>query len=51
MIEDSGIQLLLSQQSLLPSLPAAGIRVIALDQPARWLDGYSAKRPPWQSTG
>ncbi|SDF13077.1 non-ribosomal peptide synthase domain TIGR01720/amino acid adenylation domain-containing protein [Pseudomonas extremaustralis] len=45
MIEDSGIQLLLSQQSLLPSLPAAGIRVIALDPPARWLDGYSREAP------
>ncbi|WDU65426.1 non-ribosomal peptide synthase/polyketide synthase [Pseudomonas poae] len=45
MIEDSGIQLLLSQQRLLPSLPAAGIRVIALDQPALWLDGYSTESP------
>ena len=46
MIEDSGIQLLLSQQSLLPMLPAAGIRVIALDQPSLWLDGYSTESPP-----
>ncbi len=45
MIEDSGIQLLLSQQSLLASLPAAGIRVMALDQPALWLDGYSTESP------
>ncbi len=45
MIEDSGIQLLLSQQRLLASLPAAGIRVIALDQPALWLDGYSSESP------
>ncbi len=41
MIEDSGIQLLLSQRSLLPNLPVEGIPVIALDQPANWLDGYS----------
>ena len=45
MIEDSGIQLLLSQQSLLALLPAAGIQVIALDQPALWLDGYSREAP------
>lgn len=43
MIEDSGIQLLLSQHSLLPVLPVEGIQVIALDQPASWLDGYSAE--------
>ncbi|WP_338477064.1 amino acid adenylation domain-containing protein [Pseudomonas khavaziana] len=45
MIEDSGVQLLLSQQSLLALLPAAGIQVIALDQPALWLDGYSREAP------
>ena len=45
MIEDSGITLLLSQHSLLAQLPTAGIRVIALDQPAPWLDGYSAQSP------
>ena len=45
MIEDSGIQLLLSQQSLLASLPVAGIQLIALDQPALWLDGYSSESP------
>ncbi|MEB0191363.1 non-ribosomal peptide synthase/polyketide synthase [Pseudomonas sp. CCI1.1] len=45
MIEDSGIQLLLSQQSLLASLPVAGIQLIALDQPALWLDGYSRESP------
>ncbi|WP_454843557.1 non-ribosomal peptide synthase/polyketide synthase [Pseudomonas gorinensis] len=45
MIEDSGIALLLSQQSLLPLLPAAGLRVIALDQPALWLEGYSSASP------
>ncbi|MDT3233079.1 non-ribosomal peptide synthetase, partial [Pseudomonas sp. rhizo25] len=45
MIEDSGIHLLLSQQSLLALLPAAGIQVIALDQPALWLDGYSREAP------
>ncbi|WP_431479914.1 non-ribosomal peptide synthase/polyketide synthase [Pseudomonas simiae] len=43
MIEDSGIQLLLSQHSLLPVLPVESIQVIALDQPASWLDGYSAE--------
>ncbi|SEF09447.1 non-ribosomal peptide synthase/polyketide synthase [Pseudomonas palleroniana] len=41
MIEDSGIALLLSQQHLLPMLPAAGVPVIALDQAEGWLDGYS----------
>ena len=45
MIEDSGIQLLLSQQRLLPSLPVASLQVIALDQPALWLDGYSSESP------
>ncbi len=43
MIEDSGITLLLSQQSLLPMLPAAGAQVIALDQASDWLDGYSTE--------
>ena len=45
MIEDSGIQLLLSQHSLLPLLPTEGIQVIALDPPASWLDGYSSESP------
>ncbi|NMZ19529.1 non-ribosomal peptide synthetase [Pseudomonas rhodesiae] len=45
MLEDSGVQLLLTQQSLLPSLPTAGIRVIALDQPGDWLEGYSSASP------
>ncbi|MBJ2179845.1 non-ribosomal peptide synthase/polyketide synthase [Pseudomonas veronii] len=45
MIEDSGIQLLLSQQSLLPSLPVVAVQVIALDAPALWLDGYSCEAP------
>ncbi|NWE18993.1 non-ribosomal peptide synthetase, partial [Pseudomonas sp. P7548] len=45
MIEDSGIQLLLSQQSLLALLPTAGIDVIVLDQSASWLDGYSNASP------
>ncbi|PMV20426.1 MULTISPECIES: non-ribosomal peptide synthase/polyketide synthase [unclassified Pseudomonas] len=45
MIEDSGIQLLLSQRDLLPLLPTEGIQVIALDQPASWLDGYSRQSP------
>ncbi|MBP2875059.1 MULTISPECIES: non-ribosomal peptide synthase/polyketide synthase [Pseudomonas] len=45
MVEDSGIQLLLSQRSLLPLLPADGIQVIALDQPAGWLDGYRTESP------
>ncbi|AZF31887.1 Non-ribosomal peptide synthetase [Pseudomonas sp. R4-35-07] len=45
MIDDSGIRLLLSQQSLLARLPTAGLQVIALDQPANWLDGYSTAAP------
>ncbi|MDR9878604.1 amino acid adenylation domain-containing protein [Pseudomonas allii] len=45
MIEDSDIQLLLSQRALLPLLPTEGIQVIALDQPASWLDGYSRQSP------
>ncbi|MCU1775583.1 non-ribosomal peptide synthase/polyketide synthase [Pseudomonas sp. 14P_5.3_Bac1] len=45
MIEDSGITLLLSQQSLLAILPVEGIQVIALDQPASWLAGYSSASP------
>ncbi|WP_313600505.1 non-ribosomal peptide synthase/polyketide synthase [Pseudomonas sp.] len=45
MLEDSGVQLLLTQQSLLPSLPTAGIRAIALDQPAEWLEDYSSASP------
>ncbi|MGY2316378.1 non-ribosomal peptide synthase/polyketide synthase [Pseudomonas sp. SDO5522_S412] len=40
MIEDSGIGLLLSQQSLLSTLPVDGINVIALDQAQGWLDDY-----------
>ena len=45
MVEDSGIQLLLSQHSLLPLLPVEGIQVIALDQPAGWLDSYGIEAP------
>src|SRR5450830_807989 len=45
MIEDSGIRLLLSQQSLLPLLPAEGLQVIALDQAPAWLEGYSIEAP------
>ncbi|MBC3302905.1 non-ribosomal peptide synthetase [Pseudomonas sp. SWRI18] len=45
MVEDSGIQLLLSQRSLLPLLPVEGIQVIALDQPAGWLDSYGIETP------
>ncbi len=45
MIEDSGIQLLLSQQSVLPLLPDGGIQVVALDSSASWLDGYSTESP------
>ncbi|WP_455912771.1 amino acid adenylation domain-containing protein, partial [Pseudomonas putida] len=45
MIEDSGITLLLSQQRLLAVLPVEGIQVIALDQPASWLAGYSSASP------
>ncbi|QXH69762.1 non-ribosomal peptide synthetase [Pseudomonas asgharzadehiana] len=45
MIEDSGIQLLLSQHSLLPLLPTDAIRVMVLDQATGWLDGYSSASP------
>ncbi len=45
MIEDSGIQLLLSQHSLLPLLPVDGIRVIALDSSSQWLDGFGTASP------
>ena len=45
MIDDSGIRLLLSQRDLLPLLPTEGIQVIALDQPASWLDVYSRQSP------
>ncbi|RLU10842.1 non-ribosomal peptide synthetase [Pseudomonas prosekii] len=46
MIEDSAIALLLTQTSLLQRLPTAGVTVITLDQPADWLDRYSAERLP-----
>jgi len=42
MIEDSGIDLLLSQEALLGMLPTEAVRVIALDQPPGWLDAYAA---------
>ncbi len=45
MIEDSSIQLLLSQRSLLPLLSVAGTQVIVLDQAPDWLDGYSQQAP------
>ncbi len=45
MLEDSGIQLLLSQQRLLPLLPTDGIQVIDLDQAPGWLDDYSSASP------
>ncbi len=45
MIEDSGITLLLSQQSLLAALPVERIQVIALDQSASWLERYSNASP------
>ncbi|MBV4551044.1 non-ribosomal peptide synthase/polyketide synthase [Pseudomonas sp. SWRI102] len=45
MIEDSGVALLLTQRSLMAGLPTDGVEVITLDQPAAWLDGYSARRP------
>ncbi|WLH81392.1 non-ribosomal peptide synthase/polyketide synthase [Pseudomonas sp. FP2335] len=48
MIEDSGITLLLSQQRLLAQLPAEGLQVIALDQAASALDGYSTASPAVQ---
>uniref|UniRef100_UPI000B0B1E83 non-ribosomal peptide synthetase n=1 Tax=Pseudomonas sp. BIOMIG1BD TaxID=1758731 RepID=UPI000B0B1E83 len=41
MIEDSGIGLLLSQSSLLASLPGETVRIITLDQEPDWLDAYS----------
>ncbi|MCE4056445.1 non-ribosomal peptide synthetase [Pseudomonas sp. Au-Pse12] len=42
MIDDSGIDLLLSQETLLGMLPTDAVRVIALDQPPGWLDAYAA---------
>ncbi|NWF10781.1 non-ribosomal peptide synthetase [Pseudomonas salomonii] len=45
MIEDSGIKLLLSQQSLQALLPINGVQVIVLDQAPGWLDGYSSESP------
>ncbi|WP_395607831.1 amino acid adenylation domain-containing protein [Pseudomonas sp. B22129] len=45
MIEDSGIQLLLTQQSLQASLPGEGIQVIALDASHDWLEGYGTEAP------
>ncbi len=45
MIQDSGIQLLLSQQSLQALLPINGVQVIVLDQAPGWLDGYSSESP------
>ncbi|QHF49930.1 non-ribosomal peptide synthase/polyketide synthase [Pseudomonas sp. S49] len=44
MIEDSGINLLLTQDALLASLPTDGVQVITLDQPGL-LDRYSDSRP------
>ena len=45
MIEDSGIKLLLSQQSLQALLPINGVQLIVLDQAPGWLDGYSNESP------
>ena len=45
MIEDSGIKLLLSQQSLQALLPINGVQLIVLDQTPGWLDGYSNESP------
>ncbi|MCP2052623.1 UNVERIFIED_ORG: amino acid adenylation domain-containing protein/non-ribosomal peptide synthase protein (TIGR01720 family) [Pseudomonas fluorescens] len=45
MIEDSGIKLLLSQQSLQALLPIHGVQMIVLDQAPGWLDGYSSESP------
>ncbi|KAF1033216.1 MAG: Linear gramicidin synthase subunit D [Pseudomonas sp.] len=45
MVEDSGIQLLLTQQSLQALLPVEGIQVIALDPPLDWLAPYSTQAP------
>ncbi|MGF6141068.1 amino acid adenylation domain-containing protein [Pseudomonas laurylsulfatiphila] len=45
MIDDSAIGLLLTQSTLLGALPTDGVKVIALDQPQDWLDGYSEACP------
>ncbi|MFL8990198.1 amino acid adenylation domain-containing protein [Pseudomonas sp. QLc11A] len=45
MIDDSAIGLLLTQGNLLGGLPTDGVKVIALDQPQDWLDGYSDACP------
>ncbi|EJM91351.1 non-ribosomal peptide synthase/amino acid adenylation enzyme [Pseudomonas sp. GM74] len=45
MIEDSAIDLLLSQSTLIGALPTEGVKVIALDQEQDWLDGYSETCP------
>ncbi len=45
MVEDSGIQWLLSQHHVLGSLPTEGLQVIALDGPADWLDAYDTTAP------
>ncbi|WP_392890556.1 amino acid adenylation domain-containing protein [Pseudomonas migulae] len=45
MIEDSAITVLMTQSSLVGTLPTEGIKVIALDQDKDWLDGYSETCP------
>ncbi|MBY8943659.1 non-ribosomal peptide synthetase, partial [Pseudomonas tolaasii] len=45
MIEDSGIELLLTQQSLQASLPSQAIEVIGLDRAGDWLSGFSTETP------
>jgi len=46
MIEDSGVEWLLTQASLVDSLPLApGVRTLVLDQPGDWLDACSPDNP------
>ncbi|WHS58672.1 non-ribosomal peptide synthase/polyketide synthase [Pseudomonas sp. G2-4] len=46
MIEDSGIDLLLTQSSLLNQLPlSCGVNTLVLDQDGDWLDGYACEAP------
>ncbi|TFW38747.1 amino acid adenylation domain-containing protein, partial [Pseudomonas fluorescens] len=52
MFEDSGIQLLLTQEALLQRLPIpVSIRSVALDQPGDWLAAYSTVNPGITLTG
>ncbi len=52
MFEDSGIQLLLTQEALLQRLPIpVSIRSVALDQPGDWLAAYNTSNPCVALTG